>query len=216
MIRALHRGPIGSVSAADTQPPPARAVELRIGSQSSRSDSGNGDSAVRPDDPLSCLDTLLGQLAELLAATSDEQYVQRPVGAIASSMGGHIRHCLDHFAAFCGGATTGRIDYDDRRRDTPVESIRAAALTEIVALRQRLALLDRSFLARTVRVRSMIAGDGTSIETVSSLGRELSFVLSHTIHHNALIAAMCQMLGVRPPSRFGYAPATLAHLDHRK
>jgi hypothetical protein len=45
------------------------------------------------------------------------------------------------------------------------------------------------------------------------VGRELAFVLSHTVHHNALIAVMALTLGVSIPDRFGYAPSTIAHLE---
>jgi uncharacterized damage-inducible protein DinB len=52
-----------------------------------------------------------------------------------------------------------------------------------------------------------------SVEVETTVGRELVFVLSHTVHHNALIAVMARTLGVSVPDRFGYAPSTLAHLE---
>ena len=45
-----------------------------------------------------------------------------------------------------------------------------------------------------------------SVQT--SLGRELAFVVQHTIHHAALIAVLLDILGVRVPADFGYAPST--------
>ncbi|MCG3127234.1 MAG: hypothetical protein CHACPFDD_02092 [Phycisphaerae bacterium] len=173
----------------------------------------SGTSARQPTNPFVQLAVSLRQLAELLSVTSDEQYTQKPVGVIPSSLGGHVRHCLDHFEALCSGAATGVMDYDDRARGTMVETDRSAAQQSIRRLQDRLALLDASMLTRTVRVTSMLAGDGTSIEAVSSLGRELAFVLCHTVHHNALVAAMCKTLGIPIPQRFGYAPSTIAHLD---
>ena len=172
-----------------------------------------GAAGTQPANPFVQLGVALCQLAELLSVTSDEQYIQKPVGVIPSSLGGHVRHCLDHFEALCSGAATGAMDYDERARGTMVETDRSAALQSIRRLQDRLATLDASMLTRTVRVTSMLAGDGTSIETLSSLGRELAFVLSHTVHHNALVAAMCKTLGIPIPERFGYAPSTVAHLD---
>ncbi|HMQ15577.1 MAG TPA: DinB family protein [Phycisphaerae bacterium] len=172
-----------------------------------------GTAGAQPTNPFALLAASLRQLAELLAVTSDEQYIQKPVGVIPSSLGGHVRHCLDHFDALCSGASTGGMDYDDRSRGTMVETDRSAAQQSIRRLQDRVALLDASVLTRTVRVTSMLAGDGTSIEALSSLGRELAFVLSHTVHHNALVAAMCKTLGIPIPERFGYAPSTVAHLD---
>lgn len=167
----------------------------------------------RDASPFAVLAFSLQQLTELLAITSDAQYSRKPVGVIPSSLGGHVRHCLDHFEALCTGAITGVIDYDDRQRGTAVETDRIAALSAIQRIHLQIEALDESILTRTVRVPSIIAGDGTSIETRSSLGRELAFVLSHTVHHNALVAAICRTLGIPIPDRFGYAPATIAHLN---
>ncbi len=56
---------------------------------------------------------------------------------------------------------------------------------------------------------------GVPVQVETTVGRELAFVLSHTIHHNALIGVMAAMLGVPVPDRFGYAPSTLVHLEKR-
>ena len=49
--------------------------------------------------------------------------------------------------------------------------------------------------------------------TASSIGRELGFLLSHTIHHCALIAVMMRLRGLATPPGFGVAPATMRHRD---
>ena len=57
------------------------------------------------------------------------------------------------------------------------------------------------------------AGEPTRVDT--TLGRELAFVISHTIHHNALIAILVKLLGHSVPATFGYAPSTIAHREKR-
>jgi len=42
----------------------------------------------------------------------------------------------------------------------------------------------------------------------STLGRELAFVNSHTIHHQALIAVLLELSGVQVPDHLGLAPST--------
>lgn len=180
---------------------------------SSKSGVSGGAAGAHRTNPFVFMANSLRELAEVLAVTTDEQYVRKPVGVIQSSVGSHVRHCLDHFEAFCSGASTRVMDYDVRARGTMVETDRSAALASIRRLQDQLALLEASMLTRTVRVTSMLAGDGTSIETPSSLGRELAFVLSHTVHHNALIAVMFRTLGVSIRERFGFAPSTIAHLE---
>lgn len=168
---------------------------------------------VRPEaNPIPLLVQLLHQLVEVLSATGDSDYVLKPVGGISGSLGAHVRHCLAHIDALLVGAGRGVIDYDNRKRGTVVETRRAAAFDAILEIEDRLRRLDASMLTRSVRVRTVIDADGTSMETMSSLGRELAFVLSHTVHHHALMGAMCATLGIPVPEGFGYAPATLAYL----
>ncbi len=64
-----------------------------------------------------------------------------------------------------------------------------------------------------VEVRSDLAPgeEPSSAWNRSSVGRELRFLASHTVHHYALIAALLRQRGVDPGESFGVAPATAAH-----
>ncbi|MFN0137617.1 MAG: DinB family protein [Phycisphaerae bacterium] len=163
--------------------------------------------------PAALLAAALKQLSSLLDSVSDAMYVQKPVGVIESSIGGHVRHCLDHFESLCAAIVTGELDYDRRERGTSIESSRCAAIEAIEGLLLRVARINHDDLDRPLRLTAMLSGDGTTIEAGTTVGRELAFVLSHTIHHNAIVSAMCRTLGVPLPARFGYAPATIAHLE---
>ncbi|MCG3130984.1 MAG: hypothetical protein FLDDKLPJ_01759 [Phycisphaerae bacterium] len=199
--------------------PDGRAPAREHGCESTgRSDSGGGTAddfapgAVRPEaNPIPLLVQLLHQLVEILSGAGDADYVLKPVGGVSGSLGAHVRHCLDHIDALLTGAARGVIDYDDRRRGTVVETRRAAAFDAILDLEGRLRRLDASMLTHAVRVRTVIGADGMSLEAMSSFSRELAFVLSHTVHHHALMGAMCATLGIPVPEGFGYAPSTLAY-----
>jgi uncharacterized damage-inducible protein DinB len=153
----------------------------------------------------------LEQLAAVLGALTDDQYVQRPVGPVASSIGGHVRHSLDHVRCLVRGVREGVIDYDRRERGTPVESLRCAALAEIERLAGELRAIPAAAQSQRLTLVGVVTGDGPAVHVQTTVGRELVFTLSHTIHHDALVAVMVAILGVLPPPRFGYAPATLAH-----
>lgn len=155
---------------------------------------------------------LLHELCEVLGRLSDEQYVQRPVGVIESSIGGHVRHCLDHVRSLLAALGSGHLDYDRRERGTPVESSREVAIAQIESLAESLARADVAALARPLRVSVTMSSAGPPFEVRSTVGRELAYVLSHTIHHNAIVNAMVRTLGGWLPERFGYAPATLKYL----
>lgn len=157
---------------------------------------------------------ILRELRDLLGALSGEQYSARTGDLFAnSSIGAHVRHCLDHARALAEGWHIGIVNYDHRARGTSIESDLAAADAELVRLIDsvdRLAKLDAD---DPVRVSAMPTRDGVSITLSSTLARELAFVLSHTIHHNATIRGMALSMGRAVPASFGYAPSTLAHQD---
>jgi uncharacterized damage-inducible protein DinB len=156
---------------------------------------------------------LLRELAGVVEALTDEQYAMTRVGVFPSSIGGHIRHSLDHVAALVRGIKCGRIDYDARERGTEIETSRGAALAAIRELETPIASLPAILLERRVFTKTTISASEPGIDVLSTVGRELAFVVSHTVHHNAIIGAMVKTLGASVPDRFGYAPSTIAWLD---
>jgi hypothetical protein len=161
------------------------------------------------------LATLLRQLAAVVERLTESQYTQKPVGVVESSVGGHVRHCLDHIRALLSAADTRSIDYDHRRRGTAVEASRCCALAEIDELISQLLALPADAIELELSLSAMMSSGGEPIEVGTTFGRELAYTLSHTIHHNALIAAMVKTLGGWLPDRFGYAPSTLKHLGRQ-
>jgi uncharacterized damage-inducible protein DinB len=158
---------------------------------------------------------VLRQLADLIARLTDDQYTQKPVGVVPSSVGGHIRHNLDHVGALLRGLPGGHVNYDDRDRGTAVEHDRRAALAEIDRLCDELIEYPWVTDSETLRLTALVAPDRPPAEVETSPERELAFVLSHTIHHNALIGVMARLHGVELPADFGYAPSTIAHRRSR-
>lgn len=56
---------------------------------------------------------------------------------------------------------------------------------------------------------TLLEGSSNSDWSISSLKRELQFLLSHTIHHYSLIALALRLQGFEPGAAFGVAPSTL-------
>ena len=182
----------------------ARCIDRTDSSLSSSSDH---DPIVGP------LVALLDQLEWVLRRLDDAQYgAQRAVG-ISGSVGGHVRHCLDHVSALIAGATAGMVDYDHRRRGTAVESCRATALIEIQRLTRDLRVLTSGLCDCPLELVAALDHDGARLSAPTSVGREVAFVVSHTIHHLAVIALLLRDLAVEVPPRFGYAPTTPAFAE---
>ncbi|MEC9405895.1 MAG: hypothetical protein VX549_01320 [Pseudomonadota bacterium] len=127
-----------------------------------------------------------------------------------SRVGPHLRHIVDHYNCLAHGVTQGLIDYDARERCRQTELSVARARQVLQAIRQALAELRRHpDVALTVRLAT--DPGGVSIESRSSLARELQFVQGHAVHHFALVRAVLDAIGVHLPESFGKAPATLRH-----
>jgi uncharacterized damage-inducible protein DinB len=155
---------------------------------------------------------ILQQGERLLAEISDAAYTRKVPVAFNASIGGHYRHCLDHFRNLLANATAGDLNYDQRERGTLVETDRFAALNETRELGQGFAKLDPGCLARTLAVtcKTSHATNGSQTSP-STVGREVMYAVAHAVHHYALIGVMGGISGLKLPAGFGIAPATLQH-----
>lgn len=157
----------------------------------------------------SALADLLHEMARVVSQLAPEEYTDSDVPGISGSIGGHVRHCLDHVRALEAGVEHGRIDYDTRARQTALEYDREAAVLTLMSAAARARQIDPALLLRRVTVRALLSRQGHSVEAESSIARELAFVVSHTIHHSAQIALLAHRIGSsRLPARFGLAPST--------
>ena len=154
----------------------------------------------------------LNQGEALLAELNDELYTRRVLMVFNASIGGHYRHCLDHFRSLLDAAASGDLNYDHRERGTTVETDRFAALNATRELREGYELLDASLLARplAVKCKTSYATSGSQISP-STIGREIMYSVAHAVHHYALIGVMGGLMGLTMPAGFGVAPSTLKH-----
>jgi uncharacterized damage-inducible protein DinB len=154
---------------------------------------------------------LLDDVADVVISLEAATYVAAPMAPLSGSIGQHVRHLVDHVAAFLRGADAeGEIDYDDRQRGTDVEWDPAAAVAMIYRCSQRLGEMTSRDPEHRVRIRSQLSRDAETTASWSTLGREIAFVVSHTIHHQAIIALLLQADISALPRHFGLAPSTPA------
>ena len=151
---------------------------------------------------------LLHDIGRLVDELDDVEYAMPAPGRSSGGIGGHVRHCLDHVRALVAASHTGVCAYDRRARNTEIERNRTAAIFAAGELADAVEHFDPSLLECQVLVETQIDHGGTMITTRSTLARELVFVMSHTIHHNAIVAQMLHARGTTMAPRFGLAPAT--------
>jgi hypothetical protein len=118
---------------------------------------------------------------------------------------------LEHYLCFLQGLPARRIDYDARARDERIESSRAAALDATRDVLAALLHLDPHGDPAVEIQMDSGSGDLGEDWRASSVGRELQFLCSHTVHHFALIKLLLEGAGVELAVEFGVAPSTLAY-----
>jgi uncharacterized damage-inducible protein DinB len=153
----------------------------------------------------------LRQALELVRRMSDDDYRGTTPELPRGGVGAQFRHIFDHYDCFLRGLDGGRIDYDVRERDPRLECERGCALDKLGALSRDLASLPHAELRRSVQV-ALDCGEGDErIWSTSTVARELQFLVSHTVHHFAVIAVMLRRRGFEPGDDFGVAPSTLKY-----
>lgn len=160
------------------------------------------------DPPGAALTRLLDELAAVLHRVPASTYTARPFAAVSGSIGQHVRHILDHVADLCNVTPAGVLSYDHRTRGTDVEAAPQAALQTIARLKMVLRDLEYSDADMPVTLGAVVTHGAPALAVRSTLGREILFVISHTIHHQALIAILLSSAGCRMPAAFGLAPST--------
>lgn len=150
----------------------------------------------------------LDDIAALVVSVDASVYVERPLAAVSGSVGEHVRHCLDHLAALVTATPSQPLSYDRRERGTAIERDPAEALRRVMRLKSAVARWPDRSMDEPLCVVSMLTASGESVTGWSTLGRELAFVNSHTIHHQAMIAVLLSLAGLEVPDRLGLAPAT--------
>jgi uncharacterized damage-inducible protein DinB len=160
---------------------------------------------------------VLQQGESLLRALEDAAYTTRLSSAFNASIGGHYRHCLDHFQSVLEALDADGVDYDRRKRDPRIENDRAFAIAETRRLLTGCQAIATEWLCRPLLVRSQVSyGDDAAPAMPSTLGRELMYAVAHAIHHYALIGMMCGMQGLTAPAGFGVAPSTIKHQERAR
>lgn len=148
--------------------------------------------------------------ARAVTSAFGERYATPPRPG-ESAAGTHFRHVVDHYRALLSGLESGRVDYYTRARDPVLEQDPKAMAEALAAVRGGVEAsvhrVDESLLVDTGGPNQ---ADGEARWATSSLRRELAFVLSHTLHHLATIAAIAQTLDVALEGPVGIAHSTLA------
>jgi len=153
---------------------------------------------------LECVD----QCLEIIQLLPVETYQSSASGG--SSIGTHMRHIIERIVCVLDGQEQGRVDYDHRARDPLLESDPTIAASTLATMQLRLEDLKPES-AVTIEVRESVQPDNPAVVVISTLDRELMSLISHTIHHLAIIALLSRGAGYPLRVEIGKAPSTLLY-----
>ncbi len=119
-----------------------------------------------------------------------------------------MRHCVEHYEEFLFALSECRdLNYEKRPRDLKLEN-------DVVEALQRLANIREALLQLNISDHPLGVWDtGVIFAAPSSVVRELQYLMSHTVHHFALISVIASLGDISVPKDFGIAPSTLKYRE---
>jgi len=153
---------------------------------------------------------VLSQGVSLLAEADETTYATPLPAPFSASIGQHFRHVLDHFLCLAGSIGTGVVDYDHRSRNRLIETSLEHARSHTEMLIWLFGTLTERECSQACTVECSVEyGTGEAEVTVSTLGRELAYCISHAVHHYAIMKLIAAQMNVAVEDDFGVAPSTL-------
>ena len=119
-----------------------------------------------------------------------------------------VRHCIEHYDELLVAHAEKRVvRYHARPRNVEVETDSEVAVNRLRFIHNQLDRVGSEDDALKV------SDGGIATPSPSSLSRELEFLISHTVHHFALITVIANKFQIEVPENFGIAPTTLKHRE---
>ncbi len=174
--------------------------------------------------------TILAQGIELLRHTPPAVYRATNAETFGSSSGAHFRHVIQHYQSFLAGVCAGHaesaqsasvraaspihrvlVDYDLRDRTVALETDVEQAIQALQEI--SFGFETHDFSERQIEILQNYDPAKPKRPVPSSIARELTFLISHSIHHYALIGVILRLNGIEVPRYFGFAPSTIYYLN---
>lgn len=151
------------------------------------------------------------QAIHLLKSIEDSAFTFSNPPLYQSGVGPHLRHCIEYYQSFGNNWKSGRIDYDERQRNNDIETNRQTAINEMECIIESLSEISEGDINRTIQTKMDCDDEDECPWCASTIKREFQFLISHTIHHFALIAIILKDQGIAPHEDFGVAPSTIKY-----
>ena len=158
---------------------------------------------------------ILSQLARLVEQLTTEQYNFILPGFSGGSVGKHVRHVIEFYQCFLNGIQSGTVNYDNRSRNSTIETDNHFALQVLSDIIRKINAFDSDTM---LQLKINLSNETADIAIKTSAFRELAYNIEHAIHHMAIIkiAAINFFPGIQLPENFGIAYSTIRFQDSEK
>jgi hypothetical protein len=148
------------------------------------------------------------QLTASLEKLDSKQYIRPCTNLFNATIGQHVRHVIELFQCLEAGYETGMVNYENRKRDTRIETEKSIAISLLNGIRSRIRKENIHLLLET----SYDEHSDQMIRIESNYYREIAYNLEHAIHHMALIrVGINEVSDIALPSEYGVASSTIKH-----
>jgi len=151
---------------------------------------------------------LINQLVEFVNTLSEQQF-NDSLDMGCGTVGAHVRHVIEHYQSLLNA--NGTIDYDNRPRNTLIETDKSEAISALNTITLKLNHINTDKQVNVLCSTNLLI---TATNTLSSLRRELVFVHSHTTHHMAIIRILALTMKLPISLDFGKAASTQKFEQH--
>ena len=153
------------------------------------------------------------ELKSILNQINDSDYSKNLVVLENGTIGRHVRHVLEFYECLFISKSGYTVCYDDRKRNLLLEeNVRFASdyVDEIIDQIEQVDINKRLLLKSKYEQAEIIME--------SSLFREITYNIEHTVHHLAIIriAISAELKYIDLSSSFGYAESTVQFLKSQQ
>lgn len=152
-------------------------------------------------------------LQSILDQITDDDYIANLKTLKEASIGKHVRHIIEFYECLLLNSTDDVVNYDNRKRNTLLEENVKYSYNFISEIIDCIEKIDRN---KRITLVSNYQNQTVSMET--SLYREITYNIEHTVHHLAIIsiAIPIHFKYISLSENFGYADSTIQYLKTQK
>ncbi|MBK8396599.1 MAG: hypothetical protein IPL26_15370 [Leptospiraceae bacterium] len=159
---------------------------------------------------------LIHQLVNHLQQVSEISYSEKLSLFGGSSIGEHVRHIYNFPECLLKGIQSGKVNYDNRTRDTKLETNRDYAIRTLLDQADYILNLNHYMNRQLILETGLTISNPTQINT--NLERELHYITEHTIHHMAILRMgfNFHFPDMKIEESFGFAYSTIEYKNLSK